>query len=177
MFFFSLRTAHHNIHHTVAVYPSSSFTLQLDKAQEHHQISCSEIISQHKHIIVALFHSTCDKDKAPATWEHLSGVWYFVDFCGWFLTHLSHTEGCTPATVLQGSCSAASQPAEMEGAGSLHIMKWYVHWFLSSATDFAFDLQQVIQVPLSSHFYNGDCRTLVCLIFINHNLLLEDTRS
>jgi len=43
-FFLFLSQAHHNLHCVVAVHPSPSFTLQLDKAQGHCQVSCSEII-------------------------------------------------------------------------------------------------------------------------------------
>lgn len=44
-----------------------------------------------------------------------------------------------------GPASTVPKPAEMEGAGSLRIMKWYLHWFLSPDRGFAFDLQQVVQ--------------------------------
>lgn len=40
----SLSQAHHNLRGVITVHPSSSFTLQLEKAQEHCQIFSSEVM-------------------------------------------------------------------------------------------------------------------------------------
>lgn len=132
--------------------------------------------------ILALFHSTHDKDITSATWEHISQD---SDICGFpwlvpesmcsFITHWM-LYSCHNASF--GKPCLYCSPASRDGRGRKpphhEMIRALIPRFCHGLCIWPSTSHSA---PLSSHFYNGDCRMPVCLIFINHNLLMEDTCS
>lgn len=67
-----LRQAHHNLHGIITVHPSSFFTLQLEKAQELCEISCSAITETFSWWVphLSIHCSVCHKPPLPCSqWD------------------------------------------------------------------------------------------------------------
>lgn len=139
-------------------------------------------IFRHEGIILALFHSTGYKDAVSDAWEHSSQCSdIFLDFSGWVPSHgahLSHIEDCCfLIPLLQGILQEALPPllpSQQKQKGqklpsremcidfSVLTRAWGLTFNKSSSSPQLSLLSWALQKP-------------VCLISINHHLLVQDT--